>query len=265
MREILILMSGLLLAGCNNPVYLAMNRALETRADPMGMGGYVADTDLWVLPVRFPTMVEQQKLVDLQNQKMLPMPVPWISTDDFDIEINWSMKNLDAQPNMASFIALVGGNEFGDYDPTQYIDPTAPPEDQNPPPVLLGGSPIHLEANEVVTGVFREDQIAECSIDLEAITRYPSADGAMATPFEVIEHLSTTSGQGLDGVPLGDVTPLMVRFMMTLTSGGHVALDYSVRVRDHHDKILSPTSDPALLYVPTDAHLAPPAAPMGMP
>ena len=52
---------------------------------------------------------------------------------------------------------------------------------------------------------------------------------------------------------------------MTLSSGGHVSLDYTVRVRDHHDKILAPNSDPALLYVPTDAHLAAPVAPMGMP
>jgi hypothetical protein len=133
--------------------------------------------------------------------------------------------------------------------------------DQRPPPPLAGGTPIHLDANQVVTGVFREDQIHEASIDLEAITRYPSADGALATPFEVVEHLSTTSQIGLDGVPPGDITPLMCRYLITLSSAGHVALDYTVRVRDHHDKIANPT-DPNL-FVPTDAALAPPANPMG--
>jgi hypothetical protein len=261
MRRLIFL--GAFLAGCNNPTYMPMNRALETRADPMG-GGYTADTDLWVLPVRLPTMIESQKLVDLQTQLMLPDAVPWVQTADFDVEITWSLKNLDDQENIA-YVKMVGGNEFGDYDPMQYIDPRANVEDQQPPPVLLGGSPVHLAANEVVTGVFREDQIHEESIDLEAITRYPSADGPMATPFEVIEHLSTTSMVGLEGIPPGDVTPLWCRYTITLDSMGHVAMDYSVRARDHNNKLAPPGTDPAMLYVPTDAHLAPPVAPMGAP
>lgn len=252
----------LIVAGCNNPVYLPMNRALETRmgAGTNGNAGYQADSDLFVLPVRQPRPDEQMKLDALQAERMLPMPVPWISTADFDVEIAWSLKNLDSTENTA-FVTLVGGNEFGDYQPTLYIDPRANVNDQRPPPPLQGGTPIHLDVNQVVAGTFREDQIGESSIDLEAITRYPSADGARATPYEVIEHLSTTSQIGLDGVPPGDVTPLMVRYLITLSSSGHVALDYTVRARDHHDKIASPTADPATLYVSTDANLAPPAAP----
>jgi hypothetical protein len=262
MGKNLILMGTLLAAGCNGPVYLPMNRVLETRA-PMGMQmGYQSDTDLWILPVRQPTQTEQMNLDQTQAALMLPMPVPWVQTVDFDVEIEYSVKNLDAMENEA-FVTLVGGNEFGDYNPALYIDPRANVNDQRPPPPLAGGTPIHLDANQVVSGVFREDQIHEASIDLEAITRYPSADGVLATPFEVIEHLSTVSQIGLDQVPPGDITPLMVRYLITLSSMGHVALDYTVRVRDHHGKIANPTD--MNLFVPTDTALAPPVAPMAGP
>jgi hypothetical protein len=248
----------LAVSGCNNPVYLPQNRPLETR---MGTGpmqsGYQADTDLFILPVRKPRADERKALSDDQKKRMLTMAEPWVAKRDFDIEIEYTIKNLDAMPTQAT-VTLLGGNEFGDYQPMLYIDPTANVEDQIVPPPLGGGTPVNLEANQSVDGVFREDQIGEDSIDLEAITRYPDTN-VRATPFEVLEHLSTTSPIGLTNVPADDVTPMMCRFLLSLSSMGHVALDYSVRVRDYHDKIASPTDKN--LYVPTDASLAPPVMP----
>lgn len=245
-------------AGCNNPVYLSEHRPLETLAAAMGQNGFQPDSDLYVLPVRRPSQSEQQALKAEQMQKMLPMPVPWAGTRDFDVQIEWSAKNLDTQP-VTAFLALTGGNEFGDYDPQAFIDPNAPQEDQTPPPPLLGGSPIALAPNEIKSGFFREDQMHEASIDLEAITRYPAANGR-ATPFEVIEHDSTASTIGLENVPKNDVTPVMVRYRLTLSADGHVALDYTVRVRDHNNKLAAPT-DPNL-YVSGAANLPPPVSPM---
>jgi hypothetical protein len=159
---------------------------------------------------------------------------------------------------VTAFFTLLGGNEFGDYQPMLFIDPTKPIGDQAPPPPLLGSAPIPLEAHEVKNGFFREDEIHEASIDLEAITRYPSAD-AMATPFEVIEHLSSASTVGLENVPQNDVTPSMVRFQFALSADGLVVVDYSVRVRDHSGKLAGPTDKN--LYVSAAAMLTPPAVP----
>jgi hypothetical protein len=109
---------GVLLAGCNGPVYLGMNRALETRV-PTGMQmGYQSDTDLYVLPVRQPTQTEQMNLDQTQQALALPMPVPWVQIEDFDVEIEYSLKNLDPTEN-EGFVTLVGGNEFGDYNPAR--------------------------------------------------------------------------------------------------------------------------------------------------
>jgi hypothetical protein len=242
-------------AGCNDPTYLSERRPLETLPSAMG---YADDSDLYVLPVRRPSVDERSALAGEQRSLKLPLPVPWVGTRDFSIEIQYSVKNLENHPVQA-FFKLDGGNEFGDYVPADYIDPKANPEDQTPPPSLQGGSPIALGPNEIVPGVFREDQLDEAARDLEAIIRYPDPNDVLAAPFIVLEHLSSASSLGLEFVPPGDVTPALVRCRFTLSAAGHVVVDYSVRVRDRSDKLATPGARG--LYVSTAGTLAPPVAP----
>jgi hypothetical protein len=256
MRAGLLLTFALAAYGCNDPTYLAETAPLETQ--PGMMGGYAPATALYVLPVRKPTQAEKQKLQKLQQQLMLPDVVPWAQARDFDIEIEWSVRNVDT--TMATVIvALDGGNEFGDYVPGAYIDPTANVEDQAVPPDLLASEPLVVAAGGTVTGVFREDDTQESAIDLEAITRYPSGGDALATPFMVIEHRSNVSRIGLEGVPLHDITPAHVRYQLTVSADAHVIMDYSIRVRDPNGKLAKPTDKN--LYVNDAATLAPPIAP----
>jgi hypothetical protein len=246
--------------GCNDPVFVPEHRPLETQPTMTAMGGTIMqDVDLFVLPVRRPTQVEQQLRDAEQKRLNLMRPVPWAGVRDFDIEVEWTLKNLDAQ-KVRAFFTMNGGNEFGDYVPSLYINPNLPANDQTPPPPLFGGAPIDLGANETQSGIFREDQFREVGVDLEAILRYPDPSGVVATPFEVLEHDSHVSTIGLAGVPAGDVTPAMVRFALTLTASGHVSLDYIVRVRDHAGKLAAPTAKP--LFVNTAPSLAPPVSPM---
>ncbi|HEY2749066.1 MAG TPA: hypothetical protein VGL86_30810 [Polyangia bacterium] len=242
--------------GCNDPTYLESNGPIETM--PGMMGGFAPATGLYILPVRKPTQAEKQALGKLQQQLMLPDAVPWAQSRDFDIEIEWSVKNLDTMMTTA-FVALDGGNEFGDYVPGAYIDPNADAEDQAVPPDLIASMPLTIAPGATVDGVFREDNLRETAIDLEAITRYPSGGDALATPFMVIEHLSTISQIGLEGVPLHDITPAHVRYQLTISADAHVSLDYTVRVRDLHGKLAKPTDKD--LYVSKAATLAPPIAP----
>jgi hypothetical protein len=260
MRYLVVFLS---LSGCNTPTYLNQHRPLETTADPMGQG-YVDDTDLYTLPVRRPTQDERKLIGDEQRKLGLMMPVPWVGTRDFALQIEYSVKNLDDHTVTAYFSAN-GGNEFGDYNPKLYINMAANAEDQTPPPPLLGGSPMVLTKGQTFEGVFREDQIAEESLDLEAITRYPSNGDVMGTPFMVILHDSTASRVGLESVPKNDVTPLWVRYQFILSADGHVVCDYNVRVRElgvPDDKLASPTARG--LYVSTAAMVTPPANPQPM-
>ncbi len=224
----------------------------------MGGGAYLSDTLLYVIPVREPTMDEQTALVNEQTALGLQQPIPWAGTRDFDIEIQYSIKNLDNNKVQAIF-TVNGGSEFGDFLPANYVDPTVRVQDRTPPPSLLGGTPIDLAANETKSGVFREDQVGESTLDLEAIIRYPVAAGPIATAFQVLLRNSTASRTGLDAIPEGDVIPAWVRYQMTLSATGHVVLDYAVRVRDHSNKLARPTDTP--LYVDTAATLLPPVVP----
>ncbi len=255
-----LLVLALAAYGCNDPTYLAETGPIETQA--AAMGGFAPATALYVLPVRKPTQTERQALQKLQQQLMLPDAVPWAQARDFDIEIEWSVHNVDAQ-QATVVVALDGGNEFGDYVPGAYIDPTANVEDQAPPPDLLTSEPLVIEAGATATGVFREDDLQESAIDLEAITRFPSGGDALATPFMVIEHRSNVSQIGLEGVPLHDVTPAHVRYQFTVSADAHVIMNYSIRVRDHNGKLAKPTDKD--LYVNPAAMLAPPIAPPVMP
>ena len=243
--------------GCNNPTYLQDNGPLETAPAMMG-GGFAPATGLYVLPVRRPTQTERRTLDMVQQQLMLPDAVPWAQAKDFDIEIEWSVKNVDTMAATV-IVALDGGNEFGDYVPGMYINPAANVEDQAPPPDLLTSPPLVIEPGATQTGVFREDDLQESALDLEAITRYPSGGDALATPFMVIEHRSNVSRIGLEGIPPNDVTPAHVRYQFTVSADAHVIMDYSVRVRDHNGKLAKPTDKN--LYVDTSATLTPPVAP----
>jgi hypothetical protein len=244
-------------AGCNNPVYLAENRALETMAAAMG-NGFAGDTDLYVLPIRQPTATERRALETEQMKRQLPNAVPWVGVRDVAVEIAWSVKNLEMMPVQAT-VSLDGGNEFGDYVPAAYVNPTAAQQDQATPPPLLGGTPFDLAVGEVRTGVFREDDLEEAASKLEVITRYPTPGAGMNVPFIVIEHDSRVSRVGLDAVPPNDVTPAMVRYVFNLAANGHVVLDYNVRVRDLTGRLAPPSAKN--LYVSTAPMLQAPAAP----
>ena len=247
----LLALSCIAALGCNNPIFLREPRVLETTPHPdPTIQGYVADSALFILPVRRPSVEEIQLLTTEAQARMLTAPIPWAAARDFEIEIEYTIQNLEAQTVQALFF-LNGGNEFGDYLPALYRSPDLQSPD---PPPLLGNTPIVLESHATHSGIFREDEIREASIDLEAIVRFPLND-PFVTPFVVIAHLSSVSPDGLDNIPASDVTPEMARFRFTLESEGHVKADYVVRVRDHGGKL--DRGDLSQLYIPTAAEIAP--------
>lgn len=253
----------LALAACNEPVYLQETRPLEAvTAEMVGDGpALFTDSDLYVLPVRKPTQKEAAALQAEQQKLGLPMPVPWAGERDFDIEIEWSIKNLDTQ-TVSSRVTLNGGNEFGDYVQSLYVDPNAAADDAPAPPNLLGSDElIPMAAGAVRSGVFREDELREAGLDLEVITRYPPPNAGLNAPFIAIEHNSTASSVGLENIPKGDVTPAMVRFAIRFEATGHAALDYVIRVRENGtpgNKLAPGGKD---LYVSTAAVLPAPVQP----
>ena len=242
------------LAGCNAPVYLAGNRALHV--DPV-QGGI--DADLFVLPIRRPSSSERQALSSEQRSARLDRPVPWAGVRDLAIEIAWVVTNEDASAPTVAEWSLIGGNEFGDYQPDLYVDASLPPAERLTPPPLVGQTPLELAPGERRTGLFREDELEEAALDLEAIIRYPLPGAERAAPFLVLERDSSLSRVGLEAVPPADPIPAVVRLLLRLVSGGTVSAQYSVRIRDHEGKL--GTVGARNLYVSTADSMPPVVAP----
>jgi hypothetical protein len=256
--------------GCNQPVFIAENRPLSAVAQPTMAGQdanmVLSDTDLFVLPVHKPTSDEAKALKTEQEKLGLKMPVPWVGVRDVAIEVDWTIKNLSPMPNMVR-VTINGGNEFGDYEPMLYvIDADNPDDQQSPPNMLNNGDFIAIDGNAVLTGIFREDELANAALDLEAVTRYPAPNVGMNEPYEVFLRNPTASRVGLEGIPANDVTPAVVRMNILLEAMAPAALDYTVRVRENgnpRDKLAA--HGDKNLYVSTVAVLAPPVLPTANP
>ena len=195
---------------------------------------------------------------------MLGVEVPYVNVDDISVSIEWTLKNLSADPASAR-IKLGGANPYFSYVPALLV--VDPEEDEEPPP-LSGDVPIDVPADGVVSGVFREDQLREASIDLDQITR--GNMNAFAAVLGVHEDLtefqpmtfvdpedpnamSVPSGPP---IPLAAI-PLMVRFDLSLEVQGanaHMILEFAVRVRDHrgvvHNMLLSAPAGELTTYAP---------------
>jgi hypothetical protein len=226
-------------AGCNDPIYLTEYRSLATSdATDGGTGTIAGDTDTFMIPIRRPNIDERNALAAEQMQKSLMMPVPWVGVRDLPVEIQYTLKNLDAQPGKVFFM-LTGGNEFGAYNQAAYVNPLDP--NAVTPPPLAGASPVDLAAGATYSGTFREDDIAEAAIDLEAIVRYPGA-ADMSIPFKVLNNRSNVSNVGLEMIPPNDVTPQQIGFIFTLNADVHVQADYVIRVRNLNNRLAPPGS-----------------------
>jgi hypothetical protein len=222
-----------LAAGCNDPTYIPGAKTLATMADAMGM--IASDSDTFIVPIRRPNAAEQTARQDEQQAKMLPMAVPWVGVRSLPVQVQYTIKNVDSVPAKAFFTAS-GGSEFGIYNPADFVDPNDP--EAIAPPPLLGGTPIDLAPGESRTLTFREDDVAEAAVDVEAIVRYPGP-GDQTIPFQVLTRRSDVDPIGTQMIPKDNVTPQMIIFTFTLAADAKVTAEYDVRVRNI-DNRLSP-------------------------
>ncbi len=170
----------------------------------------------------------------------LEVAVPYVKVGDVAVSVEWTIKNLDAEPGVAR-VQLNGANEFFSYDPSMIVlslDDEAPPT-----PGLDGDVPIHVPANGVVSGLFREDQVLEASIDLDQITRGNVSPFAAtlrvdknATEFQPLTPPMPGDEEYVQ-TPVGIAIPReafahLVRVDLVFKPDHHMVLEYTVRIRD---------------------------------
>ena len=236
-------------AGCaDDPIYVDGPMAVEVAGD-----GGTATASL-LLPIRLETMTEMEARTARMTE--LGVMVPFVTRDDLELSVEWTVKNLSDADGVAR-VQMNGANEWYAYNPAAFVVDV---EDQDAPPPLTGDVPLEIAAGDERSGVFREDQLAEASLDLELITR------AGVTPFAALldvhedwDEMTDTAGMTVPSAAFAG----LVRIDMTLIADRHMVLEFAVRARDHrdpnllHDDLLD--APPEELQPLAPAEYAPPA------
>jgi hypothetical protein len=264
--------AGVLFTACaNNPVYIPAPDNLEAgMVDAMGMITAEAKASL-VLPVKLETVDDAAKRA--ARATALGIDVPYVKIGDLEVSIEWTIKNLDAVPGQAK-IELNGANEYFLWDPSTM--PVDPASEAPPTPALDGDVPIDVPASGEVSGLFREDQVVEASIDLDQITR------GNLNPFTATLTISknlpsfqpmTALQPAVMGVvppqmPMGPAIPReafaqMTQYDLVFKPDHHMVLEFAVRVRDIRgimdDLLLSAPPAELTQFMPAPYAVAPPA------
>jgi hypothetical protein len=239
-------------AACSeDPQYVPGPSSIEVGVDGTDMFTGTVTVDL---PFELESMKDAEKRNDLaMSLGIAPDQLAYVRVGDVDVSLEWSIKNLTENEGTAR-ISINGGNQFWYYVPLNFV--VDPEEDEEPPP-LLGDIPLLVGGNGERSGVFREDQIREASVDLEQITR------AMVNPFAAMLTINEDDpGVTIPPVmvPHDDLSQL-VRFDITFEADRHMVLEYGLRVRDHRG-ILHPeglAAPPEELTVFAPMEFVPPA------
>lgn len=257
-----------LLAACSNdPLYVPAPMAVEGGMDEATA---LVQTSL-TLPIKLEKAVDAS--VRMQRTAELMVDVPYVKVGDIEVSVEWKITNLTNEDGEV-LLQLNGANEFWEYDPVMAA--VGLDEDDPQPPGLDGDVPLHIAPMGSLTGLFREDQFREASIDLDQITR------GNINPFRATLTISKNATEfsqlapqtyDADGEPLpqmstGVVYPReafaqIVRVNMVFKPDRHMRLEYTVRVRDNrgilHDELDS--APPAELTMFNPMIYVPPAPP----
>lgn len=244
----------LLVGACTeDPQYVPGPTAIEVGIDGTDVFTATATLDL---PVELESMQHAMERAELAMAIGIGADqLAYVRVGDVDVSIEWTIKNLSVNEGAAR-IKVNGGNQFWYYAPLNFV--VDPEEDEEPPP-LMGDIPLTIPGNGTLSGVFREDQLREASIDLEQISR------AMVNPFAAMltvneDDPGVTIAPAL--VPL-DALSQLVRYDITFEADRHMVLEYGIRVRDHLG-ILHPeglAAPPEELYAFAPVEFVPPPPP----
>jgi hypothetical protein len=114
----------------------------------------------------------------------------------------------------------------------------------------MGGRPIDVPAGRTVTGVFREDELAEASQDLDAFTRAGVNPGFALLTRWPAKDVSGGEGGPLMTIPSRAVAQLL-QLDLTVSADQPLILSAQLRVRDRTDRLDATAQDPATLVAPS--------------
>jgi hypothetical protein len=237
---------GCAVIGCaNDPMYLEAPMTMDGgMPDPANMNRPAQARASLQLPIKTETADDLAKRMALADQ--LGVMVPYVRVGDLELDVEWTIKNLDPTNPGQALIELNGATEYFAFDPTMVV--LDPGNDEAPPtPGLAGDIPIAVPAGGAVSGLFTEDQLREASIDLDQITRgninpfraslTVSKNAQSFQPLTAPMPPTKPGQEPPDQDPMGPPIPRsafaeMVRIDLVFKPDRHMTLDFNVRDRD---------------------------------
>lgn len=223
-------------ACANDPVYISGPVDLVPEVD--AMGGIVPATASLTIPIKVETM--EDAMARAARAAALGVDVPYVRIGDLEISVEWTITNTSERDGTA-VIQLNGANELWAYDPTLV---SLGDDDETPPaPGLAGDIPLRVAAGASLSGVFREDQVREASVDLDQITRgnmnpftatlqvhkHATAFQPMTPPMpDDPDYVQTPTGPAIPREAFAQI----VRLDLVFTPSQPMTMTYAVRVRD---------------------------------
>jgi hypothetical protein len=271
MRRTLIIVG---LVGCaNDPQYISAPTQIMSTGAVDAMGNPIPVFGSLSLPIKPESKKDAMTRAALAAK--LGVMVPYVKVGDLEVEISWQLTNPDTTNPAQAKIELDGGNEYFYYDPALVNLATPGEEDPPPTPGLQGDIPIDVPPGGTVTGLFREDQLQEASVDVDMITR------GNISPFHAVLTINrnTTSFQpqtapmpavmNYMATPVGPIIPRaayaeLVCYKVVLKAATAMTLTYTVRVRDVRGTLIDPLGlQTSGAIQPADVMFAPAAYTVG--
>ncbi|HLL20924.1 MAG TPA: hypothetical protein VK427_02285 [Kofleriaceae bacterium] len=219
----------------NDPLYIPGPMALEAGTEAM----MIAQSSL-TLPIKLETADDAAKRAARAAELMVE--VPYVRVGDIEVSVEWTVTNLTAEEGQFT-LQLNGANEYFAYDP---VTAAIGLDDNDPrPPGLDGDTPIRVLGKASVSGLFREDQLREASVDLDQITRgnFHPFRATLTTSKNMTQYGQLAPATfDEDGEPLPqpmtgvvfprEAWPQIVRIDLVFKPKQAMRLEYTVRVRD---------------------------------
>ena len=208
------------------------------------------------LPIKTETESDKAKR-DALAQKLAPIEVPYVRVGDLEIEVEYTIKNLDTKNPGKAIVELNGANEYFAYDPS--VIRLAPDDKDAPPtPGLAGDIPVTIPAGSEVSGILTEDDVREAAIDLDEITISKNAkefQPMTALMPGVENYMQVANGPAIPREAFAGLT----RIDIVLKPDRQMTMEYNIRIRDlrgilHNLLLTAETEKPGELqtFAPAD-------------
>ena len=262
MRTLFLLV--LIPACANDPLYLPAPMAVDAAGMP------IPATAEHMLPIRLET-AEEAMIRATRTAELGGVEVPYVKLGDIEVSVEWTILNIDTKAGTA-LVQLNGANEVFAYDPT--LISLGDPDEVPPAPGLEGDVPIHVEPGASISGLFREDQLREASIDLDQITRANLNPFAATLQVHKNAQLFQPMTMLMPGVedyvqmPVGDPIPReafrqIIRVDLVFKADCQMVMNYAIRVRDTRgimhellDAAVTEAPGELTMFAPTDFAVA---------